>query len=290
MRRPPLVLVVVALQAALGCGGDDGEGGSAATTTDPGAGLDAEPVRERFAAGEPATGDPVARITVRSVAVDVLAFEGEGDVTHVVGSALPCVDDDLSVVLGASAFSTLAGMAAGDPIDVVVPVGRCRYEAGQVAVIDSADLARTRESVPDGAVLLLVTPGPEDGLSVVVVAARIGEVELDTTGTTSPSSTSTTSTVPVVQTPQPTGRAAVDAFLGAWQAGDRGAARAVADQVPVDLLFAVPVNRPSDRGCTQGDANQSVSCVYRLPTGELQVRAVPRQGGFIVDFVFHSGE
>jgi hypothetical protein len=106
-------------------------------------------------------------------------------------------------------------------------------------------------------------------------------IRIDETTVTIP----TTAAVPV-QTPLPTGREAIDALLGAWEAGDQAAARLVASTEAVDALFAVPVERRDDRGCNSGNVNTTIQCVFRLPSGELSVRARPTLGGgFLVDFV-----
>lgn len=97
--------------------------------------------------------------------------------------------------------------------------------------------------------------------------------------------TPTTAAGPV-QTPLPSGREAIDAVLGAWEAGDRAAALLVASTEAVDALFAVPVEAREDRGCNSGNVNTTIQCVFRLPSGELSVRARPTLGGgFLVDFV-----
>ena len=96
-----------------------------------------------------------------------------------------------------------------------------------------------------------------------------------------------TSAAPAAQTPLPSGREAIDAVLAAWSAGDRPAALRVASAEAVDALFAVPVDATEDRGCNRGNVNTAIQCVFRLPSGELQVRARPTLdgGGFLVDFV-----
>lgn len=98
---------------------------------------------------------------------------------------------------------------------------------------------------------------------------------------------STTTTPPLVQTPQPSGRAAIDAVLDAWRNGNRDAALLVASPEAVDALFAVPVESTQDRGCNSGNVNVNIQCVFRLPSGELQVRAAPTLdgSGYLVDFV-----
>jgi hypothetical protein len=113
--------------------------------------------------------------------------------------------------------------------------------------------------------------------------------------TTTPSTTSTTlaaTTTPAtvaapVQTPLPSGREAIDALLAAWEAGDRASALLVASTEAVDALFAVPVEGRDDRGCNSGNINTTIQCVFRLPSGELSVRARPTidASGFLVDFV-----
>jgi hypothetical protein len=151
----------------------------------------------------------------------------------------------------------------------------------QVALVAEDDFDPATAGVGREGALVLATPGPQEAVRQVVVA------ELDVASTTT-TAAPTTTTAPVVQVPQPTGRDAVDALLGDWQAGDRAAALAVADPTAVDALFAVPVAPTEDRGCTQPGANPNVQCVFRLPAGELQVRAVPRAGGFVVDLVILS--
>jgi hypothetical protein len=109
-------------------------------------------------------------------------------------------------------------------------------------------------------------------------------VATTTTATTVPA---TTTTAAPIQTPLPTGREAIDAVLGAWEAGDRASALLVASTEAVDALFAVPVEAREDRGCNSGNVNTTIQCVFRLPSGELQVRARPNLdgSGYLVDFV-----
>ena len=108
-----------------------------------------------------------------------------------------------------------------------------------------------------------------------------------TTATTATTVLATTTTAAPLLTPLPTGREAIDAVLGAWEAGDRAAALLVASAEAVDALFAVPVEAREDRGCNSGNVNTTIQCVFRLPSGELQVRARPNLdgSGYLVDFV-----
>jgi len=109
--------------------------------------------------------------------------------------------------------------------------------------------------------------------------------------TTQPATTTTlaTTTTPTTElqarTPRATAREAVDVLLLAWGAGDRDLAADVADQRAVDALFAVAPEPPEDRGCNEPPAGGATYCVFRLVAGELQIRATPRGGGFVVDFV-----
>ena len=104
--------------------------------------------------------------------------------------------------------------------------------------------------------------------------------------TTAPAPTTTTTAPPPAQTPLPSGREAVDAVLAAWAAGDRAGALLVASPEAVEALFAVPVEPLESRGCNSGNINTAIQCVFRLPSGELQVRARPTLdgSGFLVDF------
>lgn len=137
------------------------------------------------------------------------------------------------------------------------------------------------------------------GVGAVVVALALGacssgdSASADDEPSPATSTSSTTTTVPAttttaapVQTPLPSGREAIDAVLAAWEAGDRAAALLVASTEAVDVLFAVPVAPREDRGCNSGNVNTAIQCVFRLPSGELQVRArpTPDGSGFLVDF------
>lgn len=121
----------------------------------------------------------------------------------------------------------------------------------------------------------------DDDPSVAVATTAPGA-----TTTTTAVATTTTAAGPV-QTPLPSGREAIDALLAAWEAGDRAAALLVASSEAVDALFAVPVEARDDRGCNSGNINTTIQCVFRLPSGELSVRARPTidASGFLVDFV-----
>lgn len=114
-------------------------------------------------------------------------------------------------------------------------------------------------------------------------------VAVETTAPSTAASTlaTTTTAAAPVQTPLPSGREAIDAVLGAWEAGDRPAALLVASTEAVDALFAVPVEAREDRGCNSGNVNTTIQCVFRLPSGELSVRARPTLdgSGYLVDFV-----
>ena len=125
---------------------------------------------------------------------------------------------------------------------------------------------------------------------LLVAACDDGNGNSGDATSTAPSSTSTTvaptTTLPP-QTPLPSGQEAVDALLDRWRAGDRAGALLVASPSAVDALFAIVPEPASARGCNQGNVNVSISCVFRLSVGELQVRAAPTADGtgFLVDFV-----
>jgi hypothetical protein len=252
-----LVLGAVAAAAAGACSGDGGDGGAGDGTT--------------------TTLDAGVRIVLPSAGLDTGLG---GDVAKVAGSAELCAPG-VSVVVGGASFAGLADALEGDRVEVTTPTATCAYDVVQAALVAEDDFDPSTAGVGREGALLLATPGPEDGVRRVVVAA------LDVASTTTTAApTTTTEPVPVV--PQPTGRDAVDSLLGAWRAGDRAAALAVADAAAVDALFAVPPGPTEDRGCTQPGANPSVQCVFRTPAGELQIRAVPREGGFLVDQVILS--
>lgn len=105
------------------------------------------------------------------------------------------------------------------------------------------------------------------------------------TSTTLAATTSTPTTEARAVTPRPTARAAVDTLLLAWLSGDRALAADVADARAVDALFAIAPEQGEDRGCNDPPAGGPTYCVFRLQAGELQIRATPREGGFVVDFV-----
>lgn len=91
--------------------------------------------------------------------------------------------------------------------------------------------------------------------------------------------TTTASPLVPVDTPVQAARA----LLAAWKAGDRDAALAIAAPAAVDALFAAEPGSVQDRGCNQPPADTPVLCVYRTGAGELQLRATPVPGGWIVD-------
>jgi hypothetical protein len=109
--------------------------------------------------------------------------------------------------------------------------------------------------------------------------------------TAAPASTTTSTTTPPTTAPpplpRPTAREAVDALLGAWRAGDRAGALTAAEVAAVDAIFTVAPERGEDRGCNEPPPGLGAPtyCVFRLDAGELQVRAVERPGGFVVDQV-----
>jgi hypothetical protein len=130
--------------------------------------------------------------------------------------------------------------------------------------------------------------GGDDGAAAGAGGATTSSSGGATTTTAAPTTATTPApTVPttVAQVPQPSGPAAVDALLAAWRAGDRTAALTVADPAPVDTLFGIAPETGQARGCNSGAVNPTITCVFRLQAGELSVRATPRGGGFVVDFV-----
>jgi hypothetical protein len=130
--------------------------------------------------------------------------------------------------------------------------------------------------------LLVTGCADDDGAAPASTAAP---PTTQTTTTTSVATSTTPSTEAQARTPRPTAREAVDALLLAWRAGDRDLAADVADQRAVETLFAIAPEAPEDRGCNDPPAGGATYCVYRLDAGELQVRATPRGGGFVVDVV-----
>lgn len=130
-------------------------------------------------------------------------------------------------------------------------------------------------------VLVAACSGGDDG---AVTTTSPGSSSSASTTTAAPATTS--STLPP-QTPLASGEEAVGALLAAWQAGDRAAALLVASAPAVDTLFAIVPEPAAARGCNQGNINVTISCVFGLSVGTLQVRAAPTADGtgFLVDFV-----
>ena len=142
--------------------------------------------------------------------------------------------------------------------------------------------------------------GPALALLLLAAACGAGDGDDATAGTaatsassaaasTAPASTAPAATAPAIAPPTPraSAREAVDVLLAAWRAGDRSAALTVADAAAVDALFAVAPETGEDRGCNEPPPGvaASIYCTYRLDAGQLQVRAAPRDGGFVVDQV-----
>jgi len=99
-----------------------------------------------------------------------------------------------------------------------------------------------------------------------------------TTTTTAP----TTTTVPLAPASAP--QEAATSFVNAWRAGDRDGALTIAFVAAVDAVFAA--GEPGfleHRGCNRPPPDTPVLCVYRTAAGELQVRAQPYEGGWIID-------
>ncbi|MGH9137460.1 MAG: hypothetical protein ACRD0G_10495 [Acidimicrobiales bacterium] len=130
---------------------------------------------------------------------------------------------------------------------------------------------------------LLIAAACDDGNDPALDTGTVSSTTLPDKTATNPASPRPTSAP--LQTPLPTGDEAVQALLGAWQAGDRAGALTVADPPAVDALFAIAPEAAQNRGCNAPGANPNVTCVFRLSVGELQVRAVPRDAGYIVDNV-----
>jgi hypothetical protein len=135
-------------------------------------------------------------------------------------------------------------------------------------------------------------------LSPLAAACSGGSTPAATSSTTSTSSatsvpTSTTTTLVATTTTLPLHPAgspidATRALLAAWKAGDRAAASAVATPPAVESLFAADPGSVQDRGCNQPPPDTPVLCVYRTGAGELQLRASPVPGGWVVDQVLLS--
>ena len=60
-------------------------------------------------------------------------------------------------------------------------------------------------------------------------------------------------------------------LLAYWSAGDTNGARTIAEQDAIDVLFAIPVASPENRGCNQGSEGPRY-CVYRINDVEVQFK------------------
>jgi hypothetical protein len=131
-----------------------------------------------------------------------------------------------------------------------------------------------------------VTPRPTLPLLLLGLALSVGVTAVSCSGsrpaaakspapsttaatTVAPStSASTTSTTVVPRAPQPSPDQAAAQMVGAWAAGDRGAANAVATPSAVDQLFAAPypgAGLAIPRGCSA--AFPPIVCTYGPPGG-----------------------
>src|SRR5688500_2199600 len=126
-------------------------------------------------------------------------------------------------------------------------------------------------------------------LCAVVFVGCGSDAESPAASSSSPApTTTTTTTAPTTTTlplsPAGTPQDAVTIFVNAWRAADRDGALTIAFVAAVDAVFAA--GEPGfleHRGCNRPPPDTPVLCVYRTGVGELQVRAQPYEGGWIID-------
>lgn len=102
--------------------------------------------------------------------------------------------------------------------------------------------------------------------------------------TTAPATTAApTTTVPAKATVGfPSSDAAAAHLVDAWMAHDRVSAAQGADQAAVDGIFATPDASMFNRGCALPTGLPEGGCIYRTPTGLVQINTEQRPIGWVV--------
>src|SRR4051794_35544638 len=152
---------------------------------------------------------------------------------------------------------------------------------GHGGTLDSASMPRRTVYllIP---VLAVAGACSSDGKAAPPSASSASSAPSTATSTTVPIPTTTTAP-PLPAQPADSPLAATNALIAAWKAGDHDAAATVALATVVDSLFAADPGVVQSRGCNEPPPDTPVLCVYRTGAGELQLRAAPVPGGWIVD-------
>jgi hypothetical protein len=110
-----------------------------------------------------------------------------------------------------------------------------------------------------------------------------------TTSTTMVTTTTSTSSLPPTTTEpaKATGSAATSddaaaVLVAAWQHDDRAQAATIADAIAVMGMWATPRETINRRGCTTDDSLPEGGCVYRTPSGLVQINTEKRPQGWVV--------